>query len=324
MRTYQLGRTGIELTCIGLGCWQFAGGRGIVSGYWESPDKGTTTEIVRIALDGGVNWFDTAEVYGKGASETALRDSLSELGVQPDDVHIATKWFPFLRGSSSVQKSFEERERHLSPYPVTLHQVHFPRRFGSLERQMHAFADLVDQGRIRAVGVSNFSAHQMERAATILDKRGIALAANQVRYNLIDRSAERNDTLMVARDIGATVIAYSPLAQGVLTGKFHDNPALVRHKRGPRRHLAAFKRPAMERTKPLIDVLKEIGRRRGATCAEVALSWTVSRHAGHMLVIPGATKPAQAEQNCRAAHLVLAAEEVERIDHVSLQIEGNR
>ena len=195
---------------------------------WSRIDGNLTAEIVAAAVAGGVNWFDTAEAYGGGRSERALARALTAAGKQPGDVVIATKWQPVLRRADSIKRTIDRRLKNLSPFGIDLHQVHNPASFSSVEAEMEAMADLVEAGKIRAVGVSNFSAERMRRAHAALARRGVPLASNQVKYSLLDRAIERNGVLDAAKELGVTIIAYSPLEMGLLTGKFHRDADLLR------------------------------------------------------------------------------------------------
>jgi aryl-alcohol dehydrogenase-like predicted oxidoreductase len=219
-----LGKTDLEVTSIGLGCWQFSGNRA----YWNSPPQEVIDKIVKITLDGGINWFDTAELYGRGVSERALATALCKAGIANRDVVIATKWAPFFRTANNIPKTIDNRIECLSPCKIDLYQIHMPYAFSSVETQMDAMAGLVKEGKIRYIGVSNFSAAQMRRAYAALAKHGLPLASNQVRFNLLNRNLERNGVLDAARELNISLIAYSPLAQGLLTGKFHKNPELIK------------------------------------------------------------------------------------------------
>ena len=313
----RLGQTPIEITPIGLGCWQFSGGHGIVGGYWGALAQETVDEIVRAALAGQVNWFDTAEIYGRGRSEQALARALKSAGKKDGDVVVATKWWPAPRTAASIKATFGERQRCLDGFSIDLHQVHQPFSFSSVEAQMDAMADLVDAKKIRAVGVSNFSARAMRRAHAALQRRGLPLASNQVRYSLVDRRIESNGVLAAAKELGVTIIAYSPLGQGILSGKFHDDPALIRSRSGPRRLLPRFRARGLERTRPLVEELKRIATARGVTPSQVALNWVLHFHGETILAIPGASRPRHAEEAAAAMSFRLTGEEMSRLDAFS-------
>ena len=171
-RTYTLGKTDIDVTPIGLGCWQFSRAKGLAGRYWPAIPQETVREIVKATLDGGINWFDTAEVYGKGESERSLAEALRSLGVEHDRYVLADKWFPAFRFAGSIQKTFPERLRALDGISIDLHQIHQPFSFSSVEQQVARMGELVRQGRIRAVGVSNFTAERMRKAYARLTVEG--------------------------------------------------------------------------------------------------------------------------------------------------------
>ncbi len=314
----RLGKTDLETPPIGLGCWQMSGGKGLVGGFWAALPDRTVDEVVRASLAAGVTLFDTAEMYGGGESERALARSLSLAGKRPGDVVVATKWNPFLRRASSIRSTIDERLRCLSPFGVDLYQVHQPYGLSSVEDEMNAMADLAVAKKIRHVGVSNFDAPRMRRAHVALAKRGLVLASNQVRYSLLNRRIESNGVLRAARELGVAIIAYSPLAQGLLTGRFHDDPASIRDKPGPRRFMPAFRERGLEASRPLVDALRRIGGASGgASPSEVALAWLVQFHGELVFAIPGASRASQAESNARALHLVLTDDQLAEIDRLS-------
>ena len=166
---------------------------------------------------------DTAEVYGWGASETALTSALASLG---KDALIATKWWPAFRTAGSIPRVIEEQLQRLKH--IDLYQVHQPFGFSSVEKEMDAMASLVAKKKVRYIGVSNFNARKMRRADVQLRKHDLRLISNQVLYNLLDRNIESNGVLDTAKELGVSIIAYSPLKQGILTGRFHDDPEASR------------------------------------------------------------------------------------------------
>ena len=224
-----LGRTGILISPIGLGCWQFSKQKNMAGKFWPALEDDLIEKVVAISIEGGINWFDTAELYGSGASEKALSKALQVAGKKPGDVVIATKWWPALRFASNISKTINKRISTLDPYPIDLYQVHQPFSFSSENSEMEVMAELFNRKLIRAVGVSNFNAKKMENSWETLQKSGIPLASNQVRYSLLDRKIESNGVMELSKKLGITIIAYSPLAQGLVTGKFHDNPELPKN-----------------------------------------------------------------------------------------------
>jgi len=308
----RLGRTELLVTPIGLGCWQFSQGRGLVGHYWAIVDDAEIRKILAQAMDGGINWFDTAEGYGKGESERALARGLRNLGKSPGDVVIATKWNPFLRRASSIPETIKTRLANLNPFPIDLYQIHNPFSVSSIERQIGAMARLIEDGKIRYAGVSNFSRRQMERAHRALLKVGLPLASNQVRYSLLDRSIERNGVLEAAEELGIGIIAYSPLAQGILSGKFHDDPGLIRSRPGFRKYMSTFKPRGLKKSSPVIDALRRIAPEYGATPAQVALNWLVSK-AG-VFAIPRASRARHVVEDLGASDWRLSDSDVAELE----------
>jgi aryl-alcohol dehydrogenase-like predicted oxidoreductase len=270
--------------------------------------------IVQAALDGGINWFDTAELYGGGMSEESLVAALKATGKKNGEVVIATKWWPLFRTAHNIPISIQDRIHALDGYSIDLYMVHQPFSLSTHDKEMMAMADLVDAGKIRSVGISNFSAKQMRLAHQTLQQCGLPLAVNQVRYSLIDRSIEKNGILDTAKELGITIVAYTPLGSGLLTGKYHKTPELLQQKSFFWR--SRIKR-SLEKTKELITTLEEIGTKHNVTAAQVALNWVISFHGDTIVTIPGATKVHQAEESARAMHFKLAEDELARLDEMS-------
>jgi aryl-alcohol dehydrogenase-like predicted oxidoreductase len=309
-----LGKTEIRVTPIGLGMMEFSGGGGLLGLVFPAIPQEEKNAIVRAALDGGINWFDTAEMYGGGVSEQSLATALKAAGAPDDQVVVATKWLPLLRTASNIPRTIHHRLRFLEGYSIGLYMVHGPWSFSSPEAEMKAMADLVAAGQIRSVGVSNFSAEGMRRAHRALQARGLPLAVNQVRYSLLDRTIETNGILDTAKELGVTIIAYTPLASGLLTGKYHKNPELLKRQPG-------FRKGTMQRnlaaSRPLVTALEEIAARYSATPAQVALNWVIHSEGETVVTIPGATKVHQARESAGAMRFRLTADELARLDELS-------
>ena len=312
-----LGKTDIAVTPIGLGAMEFAGGRGFFRLMLSPVAPETQDAVVKVALDGGMNLIDTAEIYGSGYSERAVARGLQAAGTTPGDVIITTKWFPLLKRATSLRTSAEQSTQRLDPYPIDLYLVHQPYSISSITTQMNAMVDLVESGTIRAVGVSNFSKDQMVNAYETLADRGIPLAANQVHFSLLQRGIETNGVLETAQELDVTIMAYTPLGQGVLTGSLHHNPTLLN--RMPRLRRYRLRRQ-LKKTQVLIATLETIASEYDATVAQITLSWTVTYHGDTVIAIPGATKPYQAEQNAGAMRISLSSEQMEAISTLSLDI----
>jgi aryl-alcohol dehydrogenase-like predicted oxidoreductase len=307
-----LGSSDLLVSPIGLGCWQFSKGNGIIGKFWSVLEDTNIQEIVRASLDGGINWCDTAEVYGWGASETALASALAALG---KDAIVATKWWPMFRTAGSILQVIEKQLRRLNH--IDLYQVHQPFGFSSIEKEMDALARLVETKKIRYIGVSNFNAKRMRRADAQLRTLGLRLVSNQMLYNLLDRDIESNGVLDTARELGVSIIAYSPLKQGILTARFHDDPNAVHRLGGIRKYLSDFKSKGLERTRPLIKLLKEIAREHSVVPAQIALAWVIAQE--NIVAIPGASSPAQALLNAASMDIALSSNELLMLDEMSLR-----
>ncbi len=309
-----LGGTGIQVSPVGLGVMQFSGGGGPFGLAFPYLSKKERMEIVGAALDGGVNWFDTAEIYGFGRSERRLANALRDNGMRDDQVIIASKWFPLLRTARNIPRTIGRRLENLQEYSIDLYYVHQPYSLSSVDAQMEAMARLVDAGKIGAVGVSNFDAGHMRQAHAVLAKHGLPLAANQVQYSLMERSIERDGVLAAAEELDVTVVAYSPLAKGMLSGKYHRHPELLARKG---RLAGMGLRRDLESSRPLIEALEEIATAHRATPAQVALGWLISFHGERVVAIPGATSAEQAAQNAGAMALDLTRAELDQLDALS-------
>jgi len=309
-----LGKTGVEVTPIGLGMMEFAGGGGLMGFVFPIIEQKIKNATVQAGLDGGINWFDTAELYGAGVSETSLATALKTAGKKDDDVVVATKWWPLFRTARNIPKTIDDRLRFLGGYSIGNYMVHQPFSFSSPEAEMEAMAKLVEAGKIRSVGVSNFSPERMRRAHRQLQKHGLPLAVNQVRYSLLDRRIERNGILETAKELGVTIIAYTPLESGLLTGKYHKNPELLEKKSSFYR---VRLRRGIEKSRALVLVLEEIAEKYKVTAAQVALNWVINSQGDSVVTIPGVTNVSQAVESASAMNFKLSDDEIARLSKLS-------
>jgi aryl-alcohol dehydrogenase-like predicted oxidoreductase len=275
---------------IGLGTWQFGSREW---GYGQSYAEGEARAIVRRALELGVTLFDTAEIYGFGRSERILGEALGE---QRDSAFLATKIFPLLPVAPVVEQRAVASANRLGTRRIDLYQVHQPNpvvRDGTIMRGMRALQRV---GLVGEVGVSNYPLQRWQAAEKALGSR---VLSNQVRYSLIDRAPER-DLLPFASSTGHVVIAYSPLAQGLLSGQYHR-----RHRPANRLRAASplFLPENLDRADELIAVLREVADAHQARPAQVALAWVI-RHPA-VVAIPGASSVEQLESNVAAADIEL-------------------
>jgi len=320
MTTRQIGRTDLRVSAIGLGTAQFAG-KGWISALIPTLPQHQVDDIVKSALSGGITWFDSSEMYGGGTSERALAAGLRAAGVSPGEVTVATKWKPLARTSKSIESTIGDRLDALRPYPVDLHQIHLNRgSFSSVRAQMRAMARLVQAGSIRAVGVSNFTTRQMADAHDELAKFGIPLASNEVKINLLDRRVEDNGMLDAAQRLGVTLLAYSAQQQGILTGKFHADRDLAQGVHPVRRKLIGLTPDRLDRSQPLIDVMREIAEGHRATVGQIALAWLTHHYGDTVVPIAGASKPNHAEEAAGALSLHLSTDEVRQLAKVSSRV----
>jgi aryl-alcohol dehydrogenase-like predicted oxidoreductase len=310
----RLGETDIEVTPIGLGVMQFSGSGLMYRSTLAEVPEGETDLIVKAALDGGINWFDTAEIYGLGRSERCLAEALSNAGKVDSEVIIGTKWNPLLRSARNIPRTIAKRIQNLNGFTIDLYMIHAPVSLSSIESQMCAMADLVDAGKIRSVGVSNFNAEQMRRAQAALEKRGIPLAVNQVEYSLVQRKIERNGVLETAKELGVTIVAWGPLASGLLTSKFHKDPQVLDNAPSMRRRRFQL---LLEETRPLITALDEIARKYDVTPAQVALNWLIHFHGEAVVAIPGASRVHHAQESAGAMQFELSEKDLANLNQLS-------
>jgi aryl-alcohol dehydrogenase-like predicted oxidoreductase len=309
-----LGQTGLKISPIGLGTNKFSGGKGLYGLVMPDLSQEDINEIINSALAGGINWFDTAEIYGFGRSEQAIAKALKAAGAADDEVVIVDKWLPLFRTARSISRTIDKRLNLLGDYAIDLYMVHNSMGFSSPEAEMEVMANLVEAGKIRSVGVSNFNASQMKRAHGALTKRGLPLAANQVEYSLLNRKIETNGVLNTARELGMTIIAWAPLGSGLLTGKYH---AESRYRQTPIGRRLMLRRN-LKRSQPLIKILEEIAADNNATAAQIAVNWLINFQGDLVVAIPGASKAHHAEQSASAMNIRLSDNEMNRLDNASL------
>ena len=311
MQTITLGQDGPAIAPLCVGTW--AWGDKLFWNYGTDYGPVQLREAFEASLNGGVNFFDTAEVYGMGLSEELLGQFIKQIDLP---VIIATKYgpTPWRFTGQSVSDALTASLKRLQVEQVALYQVHWPFTFFmSQETLMNALADEVQRGRIAAVGVSNYSADQMSEAHQILAARGVRLATNQVRYSLLSREVETQGIINTARELGVTILAYSPLAQGLLTGKYSlEN---FKEPTGARQFDSRFSRQGLEKIAPVLSLLRELGDKYDRTPAQVALNWLIAQ--GNVIPIPGAKTAEQASQNAGALGFSLEADEVAKLEQIT-------
>lgn len=311
LQTITLGPNGPTVPALGVGTW--AWGDSLFWDYGKAYSDSDLHAAFEASLNAGLTLFDTAEIYGFGQSERLLGRFMQQRPQQAaQDAIVATKYFPlpWRFSQQSVADALTASLDRLQVASVALYQVHWPLSFLlSQPDLMQALAAEVKRGRIGAVGVSNYSASQMRQAHGYLAEQGVPLAVNQVQYSLLDRKVETSGVMETARELGVAILAYSPLAQGLLTGKY--TPESDFKPAGARRISPRFSQEGLTKLKPVIEALKDIGEKHERTSAQVALNWLVAQ--GNVLPIPGAKNARQASQNAGALGWHLAADEVKQL-----------
>ena len=290
--------TNTRISRIGLGAWQFGSAEW---GYGRDYAEQEANAIVRRALELGVTLFDTAEIYGFGRSERILGAAIGE---DRDSVFLATKLFPLLPVAPVVEQRAVASANRLGTRRLDLYQVHQPNpvvRDGTIMRGMRALQQV---GLVGEVGVSNYSLDRWRAAEQALGSR---VLSNQVRFSLVDRSPEQY-LLPFAETTGHLVIAYSPLAQGLLSGKYDRDHRPANRIRASS---ALFLPENLDRAGDLIATLRDVADAHAATPAQIALAWVI-RHPA-VVAIPGASSVGQLESNVAAADIDLTDDEYQAL-----------
>lgn len=320
MRYRPLGRTGQFVSEICLGAMTFSGGSGMWRAIGTVDQKGATALVER-ALQAGVNFIDTADVYSEGQSETMLGQALRDLKVAREDVIIATK----VRGRTGpgpnavglsrghIMDQIAGSLKRLGLDHVDLYQIHGFDPATPIEETLRALDDCVSRGLVRTIGCSNLAAWQIMKALGISERRGFArFETVQAYYTIAGRDLER-EILPLVEDQGLGVMVWSPLAGGLLSGKFTRAGA---GPEGARRVVFDFPPVNRERAFDIIDAMAPIAQAHGVSVARVALAWLLQRK-GVMSVIVGAKTLEQLDDNLAAAKLELSAADIAALDKVS-------
>lgn len=301
-----LGKSNLRVSTVGVGVWAWGDAYWAYGGnYGKSDIESAYAEL----LPKGLTFIDTAEVYGNGKSEELLGEFVRKYG-QANQLQVATKFapLPWRMTSNTVEDALRASLKRLGLPKIQLYIIHWPGFF--TETWLEGLADVQNKGLTEAVGVSNFSAKRTREAAAQLRKRGVALSSNQVQYSLLYRTAETNGMLEACLENGVTPVAYSPLAQGMLTGKYKvgdDKPA------GPRSF--TFTDDKLRRAQPLLGLMNEIGQARGGkTLTQISLNWVMCKGA---VPIPGVKNVRQAQEVAGAMGWRLTKEEVAALDKAS-------
>lgn len=311
MEKRRLGRTDLEITAVGFGAWAIGGGEW-VGGWGSQEDRDSITAIHR-ALELGVNWIDTAAVYGLGRSEEVVARALEGMSERP---YVFTKCGIRWRedrsvyneiSAQSVRYEVENSLRRLKIDVIDLYQIHWPDPDPQIEEGWSTMADLQREGKVRHIGVSNFNVEQLRRAQAIAP-----VASLQPPYSLIRPEVE-DEILPYCEQESIGVIVYSPMQSGLLTGKMTRERIANMPEDDWRRGAPEFQEPRLSRNLELVETLRTVGQRHGRSPGEVAIAWTL-RNPAVTGAIVGARRPEQVEGIIGAAELRLTREDLAEID----------
>lgn len=311
----RLGQSHLYVPRMGVGAMTWGEAKGLArlhpakTAYGEAHGAEEEKRAFEVSIERGVNLFDTAAMYSGGASERRVGELAHGM-----DAIIASK-FPgsFSFKADDFPKELDASLKRLGCGSIDLYQHHFPNARVSIPKLMDQLADAVKAGKVKAVGVSNYSAGQMREAHAALAKRGIPLASNQVEYSLLHRRPEVDGVMDACRELGITLIAYSPLAGGLLTGKYSPQ-----NRAGGffRRVLPQYNRKSLEAIQPVLRLLREIGDRYSKSPSQVVIRWLIENPV--VLPIPGAKNAKQALDNAAALSFSLTSREVEELSQATM------
>jgi aryl-alcohol dehydrogenase-like predicted oxidoreductase len=309
----RFGKTDMEITPVGFGAWAIGGGGWAAA--WGPQDDDEAVGAIRRAVELGINWVDTAAVYGLGHSEELVAQALKGFPAA-DRPYVFTKcslvWDENREISNvlkrdSVKRECEESLRRLQVDVIDLYQIHWPRPDEQIEEGWAALAELKDEGKVRHIGVSNFDAGQMGRANAVAPVETL-----QPPYNMLRRDIE-DEVLPYASENDIGVIVYSPMASGLLTGKMTRERVENMPSDDWRRNNEQFNDPKLSQNLDLVEKLREIGERHDKSPAEVAIAWTL-RHPAVSAAIVGGRRPDQVDGTVGAADFRLSEDEVEEVE----------
>ena len=319
MRYNSLGRAGLFVSELCLGTMTFGEGGGIYSSMGGVQQK-EADELVKTAIDAGINFIDTANVYAQGLSEQILGQALRNLGIARQEVIVATKFFgpmgdgPNARGSSrsNMLYSLEDSLKRLQVDHIDLYQIHGFDRLTPIEETLRALDTVVQQGKIRYIGVSNWAAWQIAKALGISERFNLArFASLQAYYTIAGRDLER-ELVPVVESEGMGLMVWSPLAGGFLSGKYSRDDV----KEGGRRATFDFPPVNEDRGYAVIDAMNPIAQSKGVSIAQIALAWLLHQRAVTSVIV-GAKKREQLDDNIAATKVALTDAELVTLGEVS-------
>jgi aryl-alcohol dehydrogenase-like predicted oxidoreductase len=307
----QLGNSDMQLTPIGYGAWAIGGGNWEFA--WGAQDDNESVSTIERALDSGINWIDTAAIYGLGHSEEVVAKALKN---SPHKPYVFTKcsmrWFPDRRiyrslKAGSLQEEIEDSLRRLRVDTIDLYQIHWPNPEDEIEEGWETLARFKEQGKVRYIGVSNFNVKQMKRIQKIAP-----ITSLQPPYSLLNRNIE-GEILSFCQQNNIGVINYSPMVSGLLTGKMTAERIMNLPEDDWRKRSPNFKEPKLSKNLKLVELLREIGNAHNVEPGVVAIAWTL-RHPAITAAIVGARRPDQIDGVLPAATFRLSKDEIARIE----------
>lgn len=315
MQTRQLGKSDLQLSVIGLGTWAIGGGDWRFG--WGDQDEGEAIQAILAAVEHGINWIDTAAVYGGGASESIVGKALRELGSSRRPI-IATKCGRVMREDKSIDKVLkresvlnecEQSLRRLDVDCIDLYQLHWPEPDADIEEGWQALVELKEQGKVREIGVSNHSVQQLERLAAIHPVTSL-----QPPYSMITPEAEK-ELLPYCAEQEIGVICYSPMYKGLLTGAFTLERARGLSEKDHRSRDPHFQSPTLDAHLGLVDCLRPMAEKHGRPLAELAIAWVLRRPEVTAAIV-GGRRPEQIAQTVKAAEWTLSEAEITTIEQL--------
>jgi aryl-alcohol dehydrogenase-like predicted oxidoreductase len=306
MESRELGKTGIRLSAIIMGTWQTG------KAMWTGIDDAESEKAIHAAMDAGVTTFDTAEVYGNGHSEKVLGKAI---GSRRDQAEILSKVFSNHLAYDQVIQACDRSLKNLGTDYLDLYQIHWPPgSFGAkpvpMEETMRALADLKEQGKIRAIGVSNFSLDQLKTISAIGSVDSL-----QPPYSLFWRHVEK-ETLAWCQENRVTILAYSPMAQGLLTGKF--GPDHKFEKGDHRSSNRLFHPDIYPKVSAAVEALRPLAEKKGISLAQLALAWVTAKDG--VCAIAGARSASQSADNAKAGDVQMSDAELAEMDRISAPV----
>ena len=301
MRYKTLPNTELEVSEVGLGTWVFGGD------CWQEADDAVSVSVVEEAIDKGMTFIDTAPIYGSGRSETVIGKALKG---KRDQAVVATKCGIYAKGkgiaidlsAGAIRQEIEDSLRRLGIETIDLYQCHWPDEKTPMEESFGELNKLVEEGKIRYIGISNFDKVQTEKALSLAP-----VVTNQVQYSLFDRTIEEG-LLPICEENKVSIISYGSLGGGILSGKYKEPPML---QKGDVRSFfyRFYKEPFWSKGKELVSVLEDIAKKRNVRVSEVAINWVLSNE-GVGVCLAGCRTPEQVDMNIRAGNWQLSSEEL--------------